>query len=46
MFSLGFESPLLVEQSPSEEALPLEEPEDDDEEPVEEEDDEPGGSIH
>src|SRR6266704_1640541 len=28
--ALGFEAPLLVEQTPSEEALPLEEPEEDD----------------
>src|SRR6185295_4706726 len=35
--ALGFESPLLVEQAPGEEALPLEEPE----EPEEAEEDEP-----
>ena len=40
--ALGFEAPLLVEQTPSEETLPLEEPEEDT--PLEEE--EPGGSVH
>src|SRR5947199_7391134 len=40
--ALGFEAPLLIEQSPSEELLPLEEP-DPESEP---EDDEPAGSIH
>jgi len=39
--ALGFESPLLVEQTPGEEALPLEEPEEN--EPQEEE---PSGSVH
>jgi segregation and condensation protein B len=39
--ALGFESPLLVEQTPGDEALPLEEPEDDT--PREEE---PSGSVH
>jgi segregation and condensation protein B len=34
--ALGFEMPILVEQTPSEDALPLEEPEAD----------EPGGSVH
>ncbi len=46
--ALGFEPPLLAEQTPSEEALPLDEPEDepddvDDDEPPE---DEPSGSVH
>ncbi len=38
--ALGFEAPILVERAPSEDLLPLEEP---DEEPP---DDEPGGSVH
>jgi segregation and condensation protein B len=42
--ALGFERPLLVEQSPSEEMLPLEEPDDEPESAPE--DDEPAGSIH
>jgi len=42
--ALGFESPLLVEQTPGEEALPLEEPEDvEGDDPQEEE---PSGSVH
>ncbi len=40
--ALGFDVPILVEQTPSEDVLPLEEPEDD--EPQEE--DEPDGSVH
>jgi segregation and condensation protein B len=40
--ALGFDMPILVEQTPSEEALPLEEPE----EPEESEEDEPGSSVH
>ena len=39
--ALGFEAPLLVEQTPGEETLPLEEPEED--APQE---DEPSGSVH
>jgi segregation and condensation protein B len=39
--ALGFETPLLVERTPGEEALPLEEPEDDTPQ-----DDEPSGSVH
>jgi segregation and condensation protein B len=42
--ALGFERPLLVEQSPNEEMLPLEEPDDEPESAPE--DDEPTGSIH
>jgi segregation and condensation protein B len=42
--ALGFEPPLLAEQTPSEEALPLNEPDEfDDDEPPE---DEPSGSVH
>jgi hypothetical protein len=43
--ALGLEAPLLVEQAPSEEMLPLEEPEpeaDIDEPPT----NEPSGSVH
>jgi len=40
--ALGLEAPILIEQTPSEEMLPLEEPEED----VDDEDDEPGESIH
>jgi segregation and condensation protein B len=40
--ALGFEPPILVEQTPSEEALPAEEPDSEDESP----DNEPSGSIH
>ena len=40
--ALGIEAPLLVEQSPSEEALPLEEPE----EPADADPDDPPDSIH
>jgi len=43
--ALGFDMPILVEQTPSEEALPLEEPEEP-EELEEPEDDEPGSSVH
>lgn len=38
--ALGLEAPILIEQTPSEEMLPLEEPEE------EVEDDEPGESVH
>jgi segregation and condensation protein B len=41
--ALGFEAPLLVEQTPREEALPLEEPDLEDAAPPQ---GEPGGSIH
>jgi segregation and condensation protein B len=42
--ALGFEPPLLAEQTPSEEALPLNEPDEfDDDEPPE---NEPSGSVH
>jgi segregation and condensation protein B len=41
--ALGFEAPLLVEQTPREEALPLEEPDIEDAAPPQ---GEPGGSIH
>jgi segregation and condensation protein B len=40
--ALGFEPPLLVEQTPSEDTLPLEEPEGDEEPP----ENEPSGSVH
>jgi segregation and condensation protein B len=40
--ALGLEAPILIEQAPSEEMLPLEEPEED----VDDEDEEPGESIH
>ena len=39
--ALGLEAPILIEHSPSEEMLPLDEPDEDDAS-----DDEPGGSIH
>jgi segregation and condensation protein B len=39
--ALGFDVPILVEQTPSEDLLPLEEPEE-----LEEEDEEPDGSVH
>ncbi|MEO8260644.1 MAG: SMC-Scp complex subunit ScpB [Acidobacteriota bacterium] len=42
--ALGFESPLLVEHTPGDEALPLEEPEEPEEDTPQ--DDEPGGSVH
>ena len=42
--ALGFEAPLLVEQAPNEDALPLSEPDDDEGRPTL--DDEPSGSIH
>ena len=40
--ALGIEAPILVEQSPGEEALPLEEPETEEEPPQ----NEPSGSVH
>ena len=40
--ALGLEAPILIEQTPSEEMLPLEEPE----EELEDDDGEPGESIH
>jgi len=40
--ALGLEGPLLIEQTPSEEMLPLDEPE----EELDEDDEEPGESIH
>ena len=40
--ALGLEAPILIEQSPSEEMLPLEEPE----EEFDEDDDEPGEIVH
>src|SRR4029077_14807554 len=40
--ALGFEVPLLVEQTPSEEALPTDEPETELDEPA----DEPDGQVH
>jgi segregation and condensation protein B len=40
--ALGLEAPILIEQTPSEEMLPLEEPE----EEFEDDEDEPGESIH
>jgi len=40
--ALGLDAPILIEQSPSEDMLPLDEPE----EELEDEDDEPGESIH
>ena len=42
--ALGFEAPLLVEQTPSEESLPLEESEEPEEDEPQEE--EPSGSVH
>jgi segregation and condensation protein B len=41
--ALGFETPILVEQTPTEEMLPLEEPDADEDEPPA---DDPGGSVH
>jgi segregation and condensation protein B len=41
--ALGIEAPILVERSPTEEALPLEEPESNEDTAV---DDEPTGSVH
>src|SRR6267378_3849878 len=43
--ALGFESPLLVEQTPAEEALPLEEPDLDEDEDDDEDFEDPPGSI-
>ena len=40
--ALGIETPILVERAPSEDQLPLEEPDID----VEEDDEDPGGSVH
>jgi segregation and condensation protein B len=40
--ALGLDAPILIEQSPSEDMLPLEEPE----EELEDDDDDPGESIH
>ena len=42
--ALGIESPLLVEQTPGDEALPLDEPDEADEDEPQEE--EPSGSVH
>ena len=44
--ALGFDSPLLVEQTPAEEALPLDEPEANEDDDDDSDFEEPPGSIH